>query len=876
MQVELQKLPARWTGNPNHVSSFVANGSRPGISVAAGLAAGNYGWRYRVVNSAGVTGNWVPANNPDFIVQAVSTPVRTTSTTIPAKPKPTYTPPQPTYTPEPASEPSISRVSPASLLPMDGNQPLTISGNNFQNRAKLSFVSPDGGTINSSAAKLTFVSANQIIYQINNKNVVGTWTVQVINPDGQSSSPPVSFTVQAIEQPTPSIVTSPIIPVRTKPTYTPTQPTYTPEPAAAPFISRVSPASLLPMDGNQPLTISGNNFQNRAKLSFVSPDGGTINSSAAKLTFVSANQINYQINNLNAVGNWTVQVINPDGQFSHPVSFTVAAIAQSTPSPAPSTPIPVKPKPTYTPAPAVPPFISRVSKASTQNSVARFLIFPIQGVSFKTAEISSVFDHAMTAAYKSGTRVVAYNGQEGTVKDTSWFASVGNEQLYGYKKTDGAAFTLPQGNYTGGATLNYEGHTGYDFPYPHSFEVVAAAAGKVHKWNDDTNQIEIDHENGFSTFYIHMLKQDTASLVEGSTVKQGQHLGYCGNYSLKAPVGFHLHFTVKKGSVRVDPYGWSGSGEDPYYTCFGVRNEVLWIDSPSPVPSSSSTTPGFNLHNPQVLTPPNTAPLVANNTQPGINTPGVSVKGPRLGDTSPAAYCATSNPFIKELGGQCTAFCWGRANEKLGITNLPISHAQLWFSEAKAAAFKVGQEPQPNSIAVWSYYVDKDDGTPEHVGHVAFIEDVIGDKVIFNEANFLTALYGLSLKSLPGCELWGGGYDGSDGEHAGPKTMKISDMNPRRLKKTSDKTMELLGYIYLEQNTIQPSAEGKAAKKRLPIIPDIVPTAPSPYSSQPQVSKPPSSINPPFPARPNMNSRSSKPERTPMMPGVSLVPEQAP
>lgn len=56
MQVELQKLPARWTGNPNHVSSFVASGSRAGTSVPAGLAAGNYGWRYRVVNSAGVTG----------------------------------------------------------------------------------------------------------------------------------------------------------------------------------------------------------------------------------------------------------------------------------------------------------------------------------------------------------------------------------------------------------------------------------------------------------------------------------------------------------------------------------------------------------------------------------------------------------------------------------------------------------------------------------------------------------------------------------------------------------------------------------------------------------------------------------------------------
>jgi surface antigen len=639
MQVELQKLPAAWTGNPSHVSSFVASGSRPRISVAAGLAVGNYGWRYRVVNSAGLTGVWVPANSPDFIVQAVFAPVRATSPTIPVKP-------QPTYTPEPAADPSISRVSPASLPPMNGNQPLTIRGNNFQNGATLSFVPPEGGTIRSSVAKLTFVSANQINYQINNENAVGTWTVQVNNPDGQSSRS-VRFNVAAIAQPTPSPAISTTIPVTTKPTYPPTQPTYTPTPVVTPSISRVSPASLPPMNGNQPLTISGNNFQDGATLSFVPPGGGTIKSYAAKLNFVSANQINYQINNENAVGTWTVQVINPDGQSSSPpVSFTVKAIEQPTPSIVTSTPIPVRTKPTYTPT-------------------------------------------------------------------------------------------------------------------------------------------------------------------------------------------------------------------QPTYT-------------PAP-----AVPPSVSLQNPPVLALPNNAPLIANNTQSGINTPGVLVKGPRLGDTSPAAYCEPSNPFIKELGGQCTAFCWGRANEKLGITNLPITNAQDWIQAAQGA-FQTGSEPQPNSIAVWSYYVDKDDGTRKHVGHVAFIEDVIGDKVIFNEANFLTALYGLSLESLPGCERWGGGYDGSDGIKAGPKTMKIGDMNPRRLKKTSDKTMELLGYIYLERNTIQASAEGKAAPNRVPIIQDIVPTAPSTYSKQPQVSKPPSSINPQFPAGPSMNSRSSKPERRPMMPGVSLVPDQAP
>ena len=137
MQVELQKLPASWTGNPNYVSSYVASGSRPRTSSATGLAAGNYGWRYRVVNSAGVAGNWVAANNPDFIVLATATLPSTSSASLPVIAPPAYIPVA-------VAAPSISSVSPASLPPLNGNQLMTISGNNFQNGATLTFVPPEG------------------------------------------------------------------------------------------------------------------------------------------------------------------------------------------------------------------------------------------------------------------------------------------------------------------------------------------------------------------------------------------------------------------------------------------------------------------------------------------------------------------------------------------------------------------------------------------------------------------------------------------------------------------------------------------------------------------------------------------------------------
>jgi len=445
--------------------------------------------------------------------------------------------------------------------------------------------------------------------------------------------------------------------------------------------------------------------------------------------------------------------------------------------------------------------------------------------------------------------------------------------------------------------------------YPYS-------GANIYNPNNPSDPSTIDPWNFYNrecTSYVAWKLNEAAGKTFFSNRMLGEHFGDAGNWSVNAAkLGYATNSTPAIGAVaqwNASEPGASKAGHVAYVEAlnsdgtvviseynyhldnkFKVRYSVrpprfLHIRSGStaaapPVVSASTTAmPPVNgnqnssivtasaLQNPQVLKLPNNAPLVANSTQAGINTPGVQVKGPTLDKTSPAAYCEPPNPFITKYGGQCTAFCWGRAKEKLDIelgTEF-YGHAQTWWSQR---AYRSGLDPLPNSIAVWSYYVENATGTLDHVGHVAFVEDVIDDNVKLNEANFRTY--------SPTNGDWGGGYDGSDGENAGPKTMKIGDMNPRLLNKRTGKTMELLGYIYLEQNKIQTRAEGNASNNRLPIIQDIVPTAPSTYSKQPQVSKPPSSINPPFPARPNMNSRSSKPERRPMMPGVSLVPDQAP
>ncbi|QAT40891.1 SH3 domain-containing protein [Clostridium sp. JN-9] len=105
---------------------------------------------------------------------------------------------------------------------------------------------------------------------------------------------------------------------------------------------------------------------------------------------------------------------------------------------------------------------------------------------------------------------------------------------------------------------------------------------------------------------------------------------------------------------------------------------------------------------------------------------------PNLPDLSSSAY--NSNNIFTESGykGQCTWFAYGRAKEKLGIS-LPSEFygnaIDWWYANLRDHVYNYGTEPKPNSIVVWY-------GGPRGYGHVAYVEDVIGDTVFFNEGNF--------------------------------------------------------------------------------------------------------------------------------------------
>jgi hypothetical protein len=131
---------------------------------------------------------------------------------------------------------------------------------------------------------------------------------------------------------------------------------------------------------------------------------------------------------------------------------------------------------------------------------------------------------------------------------------------------------------------SYDGHDGTDFrilsitDIPNNVAVIAAADGivKVARDGEEDHLVEttadreavknrecgnglaIDHGNGIETRYCHM-KKGSLSVAPGQIVKAGDRLGSVGVSGLaQFP---HLHFTLVKDGIWIDPFTGSASGE---------------------------------------------------------------------------------------------------------------------------------------------------------------------------------------------------------------------------------------------------------------------------------------------------------------------------
>lgn len=172
------------------------------------------------------------------------------------------------------------------------------------------------------------------------------------------------------------------------------------------------------------------------------------------------------------------------------------------------------------------------------------------------------------------------NGQKvdnGNVLAVQFEALRGNVKMYRFKKADGktgyydengngaikslkrtpinnAKVTSSFSTSRKHPVLGYtRAHKGVDFRASTGTPIPAAGAGRVVARgynNGHGNYIKLRHNSSFETLYAHM-SRFAKGVVVGTTVKQGQTIGYVGSTGLST--GPHLHYEIIKDGKHVNP-----------------------------------------------------------------------------------------------------------------------------------------------------------------------------------------------------------------------------------------------------------------------------------------------------------------------------------
>lgn len=244
---------------------ITGNNFQSGATVLVGATAGTG----IVVNSATQIQVVTPAHSAGVVNIVVRNPDAQSSTLAGAF----------TY----VAAPLLISLSPASG-PSTGGTTVTLNGNSFQSRARVSF----GGT---NSSQVTFVSSTGLV-AVTPAHTAGVVNVTVQNPDNQIGTLSSAFT-------------------------------YNP----APTINDVTP-NAGPAGGGTPVTLTGSNYQSGATVSF-----GGVNSTA--VTFINVTQL-HALTPAHAAGAVNVVVTNPDSQsamlsggFTYNVAPTIASASPS-------------------------------------------------------------------------------------------------------------------------------------------------------------------------------------------------------------------------------------------------------------------------------------------------------------------------------------------------------------------------------------------------------------------------------------------------------------------------------------------------------------------------------------------------------------------
>ena len=152
---------------------------------------------------------------------------------------------------------------------------------------------------------------------------------------------------------------------------------------------------------------------------------------------------------------------------------------------------------------------------------------------------------------------------------TSWM-----DHHYPTRQEDGIMI-----RFDGATGYPYDGHRGTDYAVPSNTPVVAADEGTViySEWSDSGGWgVVIDHAYD-RTAYFH---NNQLFVYPGQHVSRGQLIALSG--STGNSTGPHVHFEVRDLLTpwhSIDPYGWTGPGQDPWRWDMGN----LWLNE-TPVP----------------------------------------------------------------------------------------------------------------------------------------------------------------------------------------------------------------------------------------------------------------------------------------------------
>ncbi len=230
-------------------------------------------------------------------------------------------------------------------------------------------------------------------------------------------------------------------------------------------------------------------------------------------------------------------------------------------------------------------FMLNTRGASAENdnasalAVTPFLYPPYPGA----ASQESLFDHS-SPNYTFDNKVVAFTGDEANKDCPSPEPSGAPPPRDGVCNAGGGGYW----SYSLGDWMYYDGHDGIDYGISYRPVYAAADADQVvyAGWWDPQNHkinlgiyVRLHHSNGYNTYYGHMssVAAQACSSPGCTFIPHGEMLGISGTTGNSS--GPHLHLLVRNPAGKsVDPYGWKGSGVDPWVN---NQKESLWVAYPA-------------------------------------------------------------------------------------------------------------------------------------------------------------------------------------------------------------------------------------------------------------------------------------------------------